>query len=74
MFGNRCARCGRLITPDGMRHYNFHHSDASMKEVNISYLLLGPWEKVEVELEQCVLLDTGCHRVAHTTEKDIWCL
>lgn len=73
MFNNKCARCGKHITTDNPCQYNFHHTDSRTKEVSVSLLYLGPWEPIARELELCVLLDTGCHRIAHTKESDIWC-
>ena len=62
-MGNSCQRCG--IVPECQEVFDLHHKDPTEKERNITDLMLGSWEKLEKELDKCILLCSNCHRTIH---------
>ena len=44
--------------------YDPHHIKGN-KEFNISQMTNKPWNKVKEELDKCILLCAGCHRMFH---------
>ena len=69
--GNKCHDCG------GVFHqavYDFHHINEdrnNKKEKTISVLCrsCSPWDKIQKEIDECVLLCSNCHRVRHFGDK-----
>jgi hypothetical protein len=62
-FGGVCATCGSAYPPAAM---DFHHPDANKKEFAISVDgIYRSWEKVQKELESCVMLCANCHTEVH---------
>ena len=61
-FGNRCYDCGNTF-PDCC--FDFHHLDSDSKDMNPSAVLRLSKERIETELEKCVLLCANCHRIRH---------
>jgi hypothetical protein len=59
-LGGRCKICGydKCLTA-----LEAHHVDPSIKDFNISDVTSV--ERIEVELEKCVLLCANCHREVH---------
>lgn len=70
-LGGRCIVCGYKSTVRGA--FDFHHLDPSLKRYSISQLLAddAPWERIERELNLCVLLCPNCHRLVHAGALDI---
>ena len=62
-MGHACQRCGFI--PECHAAFDLHHLDPTEKERNITDLMLGSWEKLEKELNKCVLLCANCHRTVH---------
>lgn len=59
--GGKCICCGFN------KHYSaldFHHLDPSIKEFNLTRNSIG-WNKLQPELDKCVLLCSNCHRMIH---------
>ena len=59
--GGKCICCGFD------KHYSaldFHHLDPSIKEFNLTRNSIG-WDKLQPELDKCVLLCSNCHRMIH---------
>ena len=59
--GGKCICCGFN------KHYSaldFHHLDPSIKEFNLTRNSIG-WNKLQSELDKCVLLCSNCHRMIH---------
>lgn len=60
--GDKCRDCGNIF-PDYM--YDFHHLDPTQKDFKIAGALTAKWEKLQKELDKCVLLCPNCHRERH---------
>jgi Zn finger protein HypA/HybF involved in hydrogenase expression len=60
-----CAKC------DESRHWllDFHHIDPTQKDFQLSQGERYGWEKVQSEIEKCVVLCSNCHRDFHHLEK-----
>lgn len=63
--GGACIHCG--IQYDGTNSviFDFHHLDPSEKEFSPGDIMRGSWEKIEKEIDKCVLLCANCHRLEH---------
>jgi len=62
-LGGACGACGLAFAPAAME---FHHPDPSKKEFAISVDgIHRKWEKVQKELESCVMLCANCHAEVH---------
>jgi hypothetical protein len=62
-FGGVCLACRSAYAPAALE---FHHPDASKKEFAISVDgIYRSWEKVQKELENCVMLCANCHAEVH---------
>ena len=59
-MGNKCMVCGYDRC---LRALCFHHIVPSQKEFDISTQL--DWNKIEIELEKCILLCNRCHMEVH---------
>ena len=63
LFGGACLACGSAHAPAALE---FHHPDPSKKEFAISVDgIYRSWEKVQRELENCVMLCANCHAEIH---------
>jgi 5-methylcytosine-specific restriction endonuclease McrA len=61
--GNKCALCGYSRC---QRALSFHHIDPSKKEFALSAKgLTRSWEKIEKEIEKCILVCANCHMEIH---------
>ncbi len=69
-LGGKCLDCG--IQTDFISVYDFHHENADDKDEGIAELMsrFKVWEKIQVELDKCVLLCANCHRIRHEREGD----
>jgi hypothetical protein len=62
-FGGVCLACQSAYAPAALE---FHHPDASKKEFAISVDgVYRSWERVQKELENCVMLCANCHAEVH---------
>ena len=62
-FGGSCLACGSAYAPAALE---FHHPDPRKKEFAISVDgIYRSWEKVQKELESCVMLCANCHAEIH---------
>lgn len=59
-LGGACRQCGYDKCPAA---FDFHHLDATTKDFEISSVM--SWERLQPELDKCVLLCATCHREAH---------
>ena len=63
LFGGICLACRSACTPAALE---FHHPDASKKEFAIAVDgIYRSWERIEKELENCVMLCANCHAEVH---------
>ena len=67
-LGGKCADCG--YQTDFMTVYDFHHKEERIGKKEISYLITANvgWEKMQKELDKCLLLCANCHRIRHELE------
>lgn len=60
-LGGKCQICGY---DKYQAAFDFHHLDPMGKDFNISAGLTS-WERIQPELDKCVLLCSNCHREVH---------
>lgn len=61
--GGKCIFCGYCRCQAAL---DFHHVNASEKEFGISMDgITRSWERVQKELDKCVLVCSNCHREIH---------
>lgn len=64
----KCSICGE----DRYWCLDFHHTNPSEKEYNISSLVHGgARQKIEEELKKCIVVCSNCHRDIHYKDKAI---
>ena len=64
--GGRCNDCGY----DDLQYldvFDFHHLDPKEKDFSISKVRCS-WDKMQPELDKCVMLCARCHRIRHAKE------
>ncbi len=62
--GGKCELCGynRELTA-----LEFHHKDPSQKDFALSTRgLTRSWDKIQKELDKCILVCANCHREVHS--------
>jgi 5-methylcytosine-specific restriction endonuclease McrA len=63
--GGRCQRCSYDRCTEALE---FHHLTSTKKDFGISSKgCTRSWEKIQAELDKCVLLCTNCHREVHSS-------
>lgn len=61
--GGRCVKCGYA---NCIAALEFHHVDPSQKDFNLGNNgNTMSWEKIQKELEKCILVCSNCHREIH---------
>ena len=61
--GNKCEICGYNKCSEAL---DFHHTDMSQKEFNLSDRdLICDWSQIRSELDKCMLVCANCHREIH---------
>lgn len=60
--GGCCEVCGYNKC---LASLTFHHVDPKKKEGNVKRLLKCSWERVEKEIDKCVLVCRNCHGEIH---------
>lgn len=61
--GGKCQLCGYKKCG---RALSFHHIDPAQKDFGLSARgLTRSWEKIQKELDKCVLLCSNCHMEVH---------
>ena len=62
-LGGKCVACGYNSCDAALE---FHHLDPTDKKISLSTRDMQlAWEKIEKELEKCILLCANCHRELH---------
>ena len=61
-YGSCCKICGY---DKCKRALEWHHLDPSKKEITPTKVFSRNWEKIQKELDKCVLLCANCHREVH---------
>jgi hypothetical protein len=60
-----CLKCG-----ENRNHLlDFHHTDPSQKDFQISQGERYGWERIKQEIDKCIVLCSNCHRDFHYQEK-----
>ncbi len=64
--GGKCIRCGYA---NCLQALEFHHPDPLIKEIQISYKVVGgpSFEKYKYELDKCEILCANCHVEEHNS-------
>lgn len=60
--GGKCVVCSYDRCISAM---DFHHLDPKEKDFGLSQNMSKAWNKIEEELDKCVLLCANCHREVH---------
>ena len=61
--GGKCEQCGYDRCIEALE---FHHTDPTKKDFNISSKgYTRSWKRVQEELDKCVTLCANCHREVH---------
>jgi len=64
--GGKCEGCGYARCMDALE---FHHTDPMQKDFSISAKgYTRSWERVQSELDKCVMLCANCHRELHAEQ------
>ncbi len=64
-LGGKCIDCGYNKCQASL---DFHHTDPSIKETELSKLFNRKWEIVQKELDKCILICRNCHGERHEKE------
>ena len=65
-LGGSCSSCGFDGPPAALE---FHHTDRSIKKLQIGDKGLKHWAEISIELEGCEILCANCHALEHFMEK-----
>ena len=67
-LGGACVDCG--LRSEYAEVYDFHHRYPEEKSSTIARLLDNAkrWDRIQKELDKCVLLCANCHRIRHAKE------
>lgn len=67
LLGNCCFSCGVKYNGSNAAIFDFHHVDPSLKDDQISSMLINKsWKKVLKELTKCELFCKNCHALHHS--------
>jgi len=66
-LGGKCQKCGWQGHIAG---FTFHHINPEEKEFEIKDFNKHSWNKVQTELDKCVLLCLICHGIEHSNQND----
>ena len=61
-MGGKCQKCGYNKSVSALE---FHHLDPTQKEADWRKIRQWSWDKVERELNKCILVCANCHREIH---------
>lgn len=62
-LGGKCHSCGGTFHP---AIFEFHHIDPTTKgDKDPSKCLSLSWQKLQIELDKCILVCANCHRLIH---------
>lgn len=64
LLGGKCIDCGYNKHPAALQ---FHHLNPEEKEFNWTKMRLKRWDKIEKELQKCILLCANCHSIRHSS-------
>ena len=61
-YGDSCKICGYNKC---RRALDWHHIDPTQKEIEPRKVFSRSWDKIQKELDKCILLCANCHREVH---------
>ena len=67
--GGECTRCHLKLEECNYFVFDFHHLNPSEKDPNFSKIKFQNWDKIEKELNKCILVCSNCHRTIHFLER-----
>jgi len=62
-LGGKCIKCG---FNSHLAALEFHHLNPNEKDFTLGNRLNRKWDKVQKELDKCILLCSNCHRIEHS--------
>ena len=70
---NPCSRCGGIFPPSAM---DFHHIDPDTKankDKKSNKAINATWsiEKIDAEIDKCILVCANCHRILHASVEEV---
>jgi len=65
--GGVCFKCGLSYPP---AVFEFHHTDPSNKDKDLTRYKQLKWDRMQIELDKCILLCANCHRLTHHGGED----
>ena len=68
-LGGKCVHCG--LISDKLCVYDFHHLNPQEKEADPGSLLHYSWNRIQKELDKCILLCANCHRIEHEKDNNV---
>ena len=66
--GAMCNDCKKTYPELPYPVWDFHHKNPAEKEFHWSVMKNFSWERIEKELDKCLLLCANCHRMRHYSE------
>ena len=64
-LGGKCSKCGYNKCVGALV---FHHLDPTQKDIEYTKLKNRSWERLQIELDKCILLCSNCHQEIHHCE------
>lgn len=61
-MGGKCKKCGYNKCIAALQ---LHHVDPSTKDMDFAQMTRKSWDKIQEELEKCILLCANCHAEEH---------
>lgn len=65
--GGECSICGYKYDSTNAAAFDFHHVDIAEKEYSPSQILKYGEDKIQAELDKCILVCSNCHRLLHSS-------
>ena len=64
--GGVCTSCGYKYDGTNAAAFDFHHINSNEKEYSPAQILKYSEEKIQNELNKCILVCANCHRLIHS--------
>lgn len=64
--GNKCVNCQLHINETHPSVFDFHHLDPQSKDPKFNRIKFKSWDKIQKELDGCILVCSNCHRIIHS--------
>lgn len=63
--GGECERCHIRLSDSHYSIFDFHHLDPETKDPNFDRIKYQKWERIQFEIDKCVVVCSNCHRLIH---------